>query len=30
MRKVENGALCAIDTDALYAKAQAWRARIGP
>ncbi|HST27266.1 MAG TPA: TRZ/ATZ family hydrolase [Rudaea sp.] len=29
-RKVENGALCTIDTDALYAKAQAWRARIGP
>jgi 5-methylthioadenosine/S-adenosylhomocysteine deaminase len=29
-RKVENGALCTIDTAALYAKAQAWRARIGP
>jgi 5-methylthioadenosine/S-adenosylhomocysteine deaminase len=28
VRKVENGALCTIDTDALYAKAQAWRARI--
>jgi 5-methylthioadenosine/S-adenosylhomocysteine deaminase len=30
VRKVENGALRAIDTNALYAKAQAWRARIGP
>ena len=28
VRKVENGALCAIDTDALRAKTQAWRARI--
>lgn len=28
VRKVENGALCAIDADALRAKAQAWRARI--
>ena len=28
VRKVENGALCAIDTNALRAKAQAWRARI--
>ncbi|MBS0487867.1 MAG: TRZ/ATZ family hydrolase [Proteobacteria bacterium] len=28
VRKVENGALCAIDTEALRAKAQAWRARI--
>jgi 5-methylthioadenosine/S-adenosylhomocysteine deaminase len=28
VRKVENGALCAIDPNALYAKAQAWRARI--
>ena len=28
VRKVENGALCAIDADALRAKARAWRARI--
>ncbi|MCE7950935.1 MAG: TRZ/ATZ family hydrolase [Xanthomonadales bacterium PRO7] len=28
VRKVENGALCAIDTEASRAKAQAWRARI--
>lgn len=28
VRKVENGALCAIDPDALYARAQAWCARI--
>jgi len=28
VRKVENSALCAIDTDALRAKTQAWRARI--
>jgi len=28
VRKVENGALCAIDADALRAKAQAWRERI--
>ncbi|MBS0557318.1 MAG: TRZ/ATZ family hydrolase [Proteobacteria bacterium] len=28
VRKVENGALCAIDTDALRDKASAWRARI--
>jgi 5-methylthioadenosine/S-adenosylhomocysteine deaminase len=28
VRKVENSALCAIDTDALRARAQAWRARI--
>jgi 5-methylthioadenosine/S-adenosylhomocysteine deaminase len=28
VRKVENGALCTIDENALRAKAQAWRARI--
>ncbi len=28
VRKVENGALCAIDTDVLRDKARAWRARI--